>query len=103
MTFEAIQTNRFRPQMSNLSRGQLFNYRLLKDDRYLIKSSRVLRHATVPLIFSGCNTTDRVLECPGKSPLSWNVVEMSWNSKVSWKITTVLEKCPGKWINRIKL
>jgi|SRR6218665_1593252 len=33
----------------------------------------------------------RVLECPGKSP----VLEMSWNSKVSWN---VLENynCPGK-------
>ena len=33
----------------------------------------------------------RVLECPGKSPLSLNILEMSWNSKVSWKL-----ECPGK-------
>ena len=43
-----------------------------------------------------CSTgSPRVLESPGKSHLSWNVLEISWNLKVSWNVLEN-ENCPGK-------
>ena len=39
-----------------------------------------------------------VLECPGKSPLSWKCPGGQKCPGMSWIITTVWEKCPGKWV-----